>query len=207
MTVINGTSGSDTIASPKGANIINSGGGDDVVTGGSGKNIISGGDGNDVLYGAGGNDALYGGAGDDVLKGGGGKDSLTGGTGADQFVFRSGEGFSAFDFSGGHGVSTVWQWVTVEDLNFAEHDVVRITGFDTLFNALGLVAKGTGSAYIDSQDDVNRLAAYLKANPSMGSYFINHSGFDGTTFILNDSLGHQQALTLSHIIADDTVAI
>ena len=59
MAVINGTSGADTIAAPKGNNIINAGGGDDVVTGGSGKNIISGGDGNDILYGGGGNDAIY----------------------------------------------------------------------------------------------------------------------------------------------------
>ncbi|WP_167542887.1 calcium-binding protein [Novosphingobium capsulatum] len=207
MAVINGTSGNDTIAAPKGNNIINAGAGDDVVTGGSGKNIISGGDGNDVLYGGGGNDAIYGGDGNDILKGGGGKDALTGGAGADQFVFRSGEGFSSFAFTGGHGVTSVYQWVTVEDLNFADHDVVRITGFDSIFNAIGLTVKGTGSAYIDSQDDVNKLAAYLKAHPDAGTYFVNTSGFDGTTFILIDGLGHQQALTLSHIIADDTVAI
>lgn len=207
MPIITGTPGSDAINGGKASEIINGAGGADTITGGAGKDIVLGGAGDDMLYGGAGGDAIYGGDGNDTLKGGGGKDSLTGGTGADQFVFRAAEGFSSFSFSGGHGVSDVYQWVTIEDLNFAEHDVVRITGFDSVFTALGLGVKGTGSYYIDSQDDVNRLAAYLKAHPSEGSYFINTSGFDGTTFILKDAAGHQQALTLSHIIADDTVAI
>ena len=207
MAVINGTSASETINGGKTGEIINGMGGADTISGGAGNDVISGGAGNDMLYGGAGNDWVYGGDGDDVLKGGGGKDSLTGGSGADQFVFRASEGFTALNFTGGHGVSTVNQWVTITDLNFAEHDVIRITGFDSIFGALGFGVKGTGSYFIDSQDDVNRLAAYLKANPSAGSYFVNTSGFDGTTFILKDASGHEQALTLNHIIADDTVLL
>lgn len=199
--------GSGVITGTKASEIINGSSGADTISGGSGRDIISGGAGNDQLYGGAGNDVLYGGDGDDVLKGGGGKDSLTGGTGADQFVFRQAEGNGVVSFTGGHGVTTVGQWLTITDLNFADHDAIRITGFDSTMGALGFCVKGTGSYFIDSQDDVNRLAAYLKANPSAGSYFVNKSGFDGTTFILNDGLGHQQALTLNHIIADDTVSI
>lgn len=207
MTTINGTSGDDTLVGTRASETINGGAGNDTISGGAGRDVINGGSGNDMLYGGAGKDWLYGGDGDDTLKGGGGQDSLTGGTGADTFVFRASEGFSSFDFSGGHGVSSVYQWVIVTDLNFAEHDVVRITGFDSTFQALGLALGKTNIYLIDSQDDVNRLAAYLKANPSAGSYYINTTGFDGTTFILNDGSGHQQALTLNHIIADDTVLL
>ncbi|MBX9883445.1 MAG: hypothetical protein K2X68_00575, partial [Novosphingobium sp.] len=145
--------------------------GADVITAGAGKDVLLGGAGNDVLYGAGGKDWLYGGDGNDILKGGGGQDSLTGGGGADQIVFRSGEGFAPFTFSGGHGVSQVWQWVMVTDLTFADGDNVRITGFDDIVGTLGMYRKGTGSYFIDGQEDINAIANFLKANPTKGSYY------------------------------------
>ncbi|MBU6395534.1 MAG: hypothetical protein KGQ75_13260 [Sphingomonadales bacterium] len=197
MATINGTKGNDLISGTSGA---------DVITGGAGKDVIKGGAGNDVLYGGAGKDFLYGGDGNDVLKGGGGQDSLTGGAGSDQFVFRSAEGFAPFSFSGGNGVAQVWQWVIVTDLTFSEGDNVRITGFDDIFGALGLGRKGTGSYFIDGQDDVNAIANFLKANPSKGSYYeIKGGAFDGTTFLLNDANGHVQALTLNNIHPDAIV--
>lgn len=194
MATVNGTKKSELITGSPGADVINAGAGKDVVYGGAG---------NDVLYGAGGKDWLYGGDGDDVLKGGGGQDSLTGGAGADQFVFRSAEGFAPISFTGGHGVTEVWQWVTVTDLTFADGDNVRITGFDDIFGTLGMSRKGTGSYFIDGQEDIDAMAKFLNANPSKGSYYeVKGGAFDGTTFLLVDPMGHTQALTLSNIHPD-----
>lgn len=197
MATINGTRANEVITGTSGADVINGGGGRDVLNGGAG---------NDVLYGGGGKDWLYGGDGNDILKGGGGQDSLTGGAGADQFVFRSGEGFAPMAFSGGHGVTEVWQWVMVTDLTFADGDNVRITGFDDIFGGLNMSRRGTGSYFIDGQEDINALANFLRANPTKGSYYeINGGPFDGTTFLLVDPLGHTQALTLSNIHPDAVV--
>jgi Ca2+-binding RTX toxin-like protein len=191
---MNGTRKNDNITGSSGA---------DTIAGGAGKDVIKGGAGADMLYGAGGKDFLYGGDGNDVLKGGGGQDSLTGGGGADQFVFRSAEGFAPVSFSGGKGITTVWQWVIVTDLNFAEGDNVRLTGFDDIFGTLGMARKGTGSYFIDGQEDVNAMVSFLKANPTKGSYFeIFGTQNDGITFLLNDAAGNAQALTLNGIHPD-----
>lgn len=191
MATINGTKKNDLITGTSTA---------DTITGGAGKDVIKGGAGDDMLYGAGGKDFLYGGDGNDVLKGGGGQDSLTGGGGADQFVFRSAEGFSPFTFAGGNGTTTVWQWVIVTDLTFADGDNVRITGFDDIFGGLNMARKGTGSYFIDGQEDITAMANFLKANPTKGSYYeIFGTQNDGITFLLNDAAGHTQALTLNGI--------
>ncbi|WP_421837107.1 calcium-binding protein [Novosphingobium sp.] len=197
MATINGTKSNEVITGTANA---------DTITGGGGRDVMFGGGGDDMLYGGGGKDWLYGGDGNDVLKGGGGQDSLTGGAGADQFVFRSGEGFAPMSFSGGHGVTEVWQWVMVTDLTFADGDNVRITGFDDIFGTLGMSRKGTGSYFIDGQEDINAMARFLTANPTKGSYYeIKGGPFDGTTFLLNDALGHTQAITLSNIHPDPIV--
>jgi hypothetical protein len=191
VVTINGTSKSETIIGTSGA---------DTISAGASRDVVFGGAGNDILYGAGGDDSLYGGDGDDILKGGGGKDSLTGGAGADQFVFRSAEGFSPFAFSGGHGVATVYQWVIVTDLTFNDHDNVRITGFDDIFGTLNMSRKGTGSYFIDGQEDIKAMTDFLKADPTKGSYYeIFGTQNDGITFLLNDAAGHTQALTLNGI--------
>ncbi len=170
--------------------------GADIIKGGDGSDIINGGAGDDQLWGGRGKDWLYGGDGNDVLKGGGGQDSLTGGAGADQFVFRSSEGWAPLTYNGpGVPPTDVYQWVIVTDLNFSEGDNVRITGFANVFGSLGMF-KG-GSYFIDDQGDVNRMAEFLKANPSQGSVKETFgTDKDGTTFLLNDGLGHTQVLQL-----------
>jgi hypothetical protein len=191
MATINGTKASESITGSAGA---------DIISGGAGRDVIKGGAGNDVLYGGGGNDSIYGGDGDDVLKGGGGKDSLTGGAGADQFVFRSAEGFAPLAFTGGHGVTSVYQWVIVTDLTFIDGDNVRITGFDDIFGTLNMSRKGTGSYFIDGHEDITAMVNFLDANPTKGSYYeVFGTQNDGITFLLNDASGHTQALTLNGI--------
>lgn len=190
------------VGSGKGESITGSSG-TDTISGGAGRDVINGGAGDDILYGGAGNDSIYGGEGNDVLKGGGGKDSLTGGAGADQFVFRSAEGFAPLPFTGGHGVTTVYQWVFVTDLTFKDGDNVRITGFDDIFGSLNMSRKGTRSYFIDGQEDINAMVNFLKANPTKGSYYeVNGGPSDGTTFLLTDVAGHTQALTLNGIHPD-----
>lgn len=198
MSTINGTKKSEIITGTS-AN--------DIIKGEAGRDVIKGGSGNDQLWGGPGNDSLYGGDGNDVLKGGGGKDSLTGGGGADQFVFRSADGGAAFAFSGGHGVATVNQWVIVTDLTFGAGDNVRITGFDDIFGTLNMSRKGTGSYFIDGQEDINAMVKFLDANPTKGKYYeIDGTQNDGITFILTGSSGMVQAITLNGIHPDAIIA-
>lgn len=192
-----------TINGTKSNELINGTSGDDVITGGGGKDVINGGAGNDMIYGGSGKDFLNGGDGNDVLKGGGGQDSLSGGAGADQFVFRSAEGFAPLSFSGGNGVAQVWQWAIITDLTFADGDNVRITGFADIFGGLNMARSGTGSYFIDGQEDINAMVDFLDANPTKGSYYEVFGGQnDGITFLLNDAAGNTQALTLNGIHPD-----
>ena len=81
--IIDGTSGSNTLRGDRRGNEINAGAGNDQVFGN---------DGDDVLNGETGDDTIYGGADDDTLNGGEGDDILDGGPGADTFVFEHGNG-------------------------------------------------------------------------------------------------------------------
>lgn len=195
-----------TINGTKSNEVINGTSTDDTITGGGGKDSIFGGGGNDLIYGGAGSDFLYGGEGNDVLKGGGGKDSLTGDAGADQFVFRSAEGFAPLAFNGGQGITTVNQWVIITDLTFADGDNVRITGFADIFGTLDMARSGTGSYFIDGQEDINAMVNFLDANPDKGSYYeIFGTQNDGITFLLNDAAGNVQAITLNGIHPDALV--
>jgi len=90
---IHGTSGSDTIYGLDGNDRIIDKGGDNLIFGGagddtidasmSGSNVIDGGDGNDSIDGGFGGDSLTGGAGNDTIMGGGGNDTIEGGAGDD----------------------------------------------------------------------------------------------------------------------------
>ncbi|MBF7142928.1 MULTISPECIES: putative Ig domain-containing protein [Pseudomonas] len=60
-----------------------------IINGTTGKDTLTGTNGNDQLFGLDGADTLNGGAGNDVLVGGAGADKLTGGAGADVFRFTA----------------------------------------------------------------------------------------------------------------------
>lgn len=176
--------------------------GADIIKGTGARDTLIGNAGDDQLWGGRGKDWLYGGDGNDVLKGGGGQDSLTGGAGADQFVFRASEGWAPVVYNGpGTPLNNVTQWVIVTDLDFAEGDNVRLTGFNNIFATLGMF-KG-GSYFIDDQGDVNRMADFLDKNPDQGSYKETFGADkEGITFLLNDGLGGTQALQLLGIFAE-----
>lgn len=99
---LNGTTGADLIFGVNGNNVIDGGAGNDVICAGNGNDTVSGGDGDDTIDGQKGDDALRGGSGDDTLRGGPGTDSLTGGAGADSFSGGLGTD-SATDFNPAEG--------------------------------------------------------------------------------------------------------
>jgi Ca2+-binding RTX toxin-like protein len=100
-TIMNGTSGSDTIDADHDLNTtIYGGAGDDSIIGHDGNDLLYGQDGNDRIIGYWGNDTIDGGAGndslngdvgDDTLIGGAGADTVTGGSGHDTFVVNRGD--------------------------------------------------------------------------------------------------------------------
>ena len=81
MSIIYGTSGSDSLLGTEGK---------DTIIGYAGHDNLSGEGGNDRLYGNQGNDGLTGGAGNDKLSGGSGDDYLMGGEGQDTYLFGRG---------------------------------------------------------------------------------------------------------------------
>ncbi len=98
-------------------NLTLTGSGDVDGTGNGLANVLTGNAGANTLTGGGGADQLIGGGDDDVLIGGLGNDRLTGGAGADRFVF---DGLEA----GGTD--------TILDLNFAQGDVIDLSGIDAI---------------------------------------------------------------------------
>jgi Ca2+-binding RTX toxin-like protein len=83
ISVVAGTSGSDTIPGTEGPDTLDGLNGDDLLEGLLGDDHLNGGAGNDLLFGGGGNDVLTGGADGDFMDSGGGTDSLDGGDGFD----------------------------------------------------------------------------------------------------------------------------
>ena len=82
QSIINGSSGSNTLRGDARGNIIKAGAGNDQVFGNGGR---------DELNGEAGDDTLYGGEDNDILNGGAGDDILDGGPGVDTFVFEPGD--------------------------------------------------------------------------------------------------------------------
>ena len=101
---ITGGVGNDTVNGNQGADVINGGAGDDVLKGDAAEDTIKGGTGDDYLMGGNGADSLNGGAGDDFLNGGAGNDVLSGGDGAD--VLYGGTGDDTI--SGGTGADILY---------------------------------------------------------------------------------------------------
>ncbi|WP_430014313.1 beta strand repeat-containing protein [Microcystis ichthyoblabe FBCC-A1114] len=110
--IINGSSGNDSIISGVGRDILDGSDGNDTLNGNDGQDRLVGGDGDDVLlggagndqdsfivgislyyagiYGGNGNDSLDGGSGDDYLDPGEGNDTINGGSGIDSMLLNYG---------------------------------------------------------------------------------------------------------------------
>ena len=132
--MINGTSGSNTLKGDRRGNEINAGAGNDNVFGNAG---------NDVLNGGAGDDTLYGGADNDTLNGGEGDDILDGGPGSDTFVFEPGNGNDyIMDFNRSGDASN----------NPDDDDKIDLTAFETFFGALTITYEA-GNAEITLPGD------------------------------------------------------
>ena len=151
---LTGTDGDDTITGVSGNDIINAGDGNDIVTlGTSGDGTVHGGFGNDtitasvgtnLLYGDAGNDTIYGGSGNDTIDGGTGGNLLHGGTGTNTYIF---EGGNDVIYSGGSGDQILLpSGIVLGDLTFTR---LSSEGSTTQFNDLLItVTDGGGSLQI-----------------------------------------------------------
>ncbi len=102
--VINGTSGNDSLTGTGGNDSINGLAGNDTIDGREGDDTIDGGDGNDILLGSGGNDSLLGAGGNDWLIGRDEDSTFFGGDGDDSI--RGSKGSDRID--GGAGNDSIW---------------------------------------------------------------------------------------------------
>ena len=102
LSIISGSTGSDTITGTQF---------DETINGYEADDVINGGFGDDFIYGGSGDDTLNGGNGNDVLHGGDGNDVLNGFSGNDTYLFNGGDGDTA---------------INNYDTNSNSHDVLRL---------------------------------------------------------------------------------
>ena len=135
--LIDGTSGADTLTGTSNAETIDGRSGNDTLYGGNGDDLLFGEAGNDTLYGGDGHDLLYGGAGDDALYGGNGDDTLYGYAGNN--TLDGGAGTNTVDYSAATSAVTV-------DLSMGTASDNGFGGSDTLANIENVI----GSDYNDT---------------------------------------------------------
>jgi serralysin len=144
-TVINGTSGNDTLTASSDSQTIYGRSGNDVIKAGAGNDTAYGQQGQDTVYGEDGDDVLVGGSGKDTVIGGSGKDTLigtfasgdtstgrgeidklTGNAGADLFIL--GDRTSAFYNGGNTSSSGIEDYALIDDFSLADGDVIQLNG-------------------------------------------------------------------------------
>ena len=104
VTVINGTSGVDTLNGTYGVDIISGLAGNDKLYGYEGDDYLDGGDGHDKIWGNEGDDTILAGAGHDTIYGGDGHNTMFGDAGKDRFYITVG---STNAIDGGAGLDHV----------------------------------------------------------------------------------------------------
>ena len=147
--VINGSSGNNTLKGDRRGNEINAGAGNDQVFGNGGR---------DTLKGEAGNDTMYGGADNDTLNGGPGNDVLDGGPGADKFVFEPGNGDDyIMDFTSNTDQIDLSAFGTINDLSAIIEDDAEGNAVITLPGDDG----GTITILGVSESDLNTSADFI----------------------------------------------
>jgi Ca2+-binding RTX toxin-like protein len=156
VTIMNGTSASETIK------------------GTSSADTISGKTGNDTLYGLSGNDTLLGNEGNDALIGGGGEDTLVGGAGADTFRYLR------FADSTGSNVDLI------QDFSASQGDKVDLTalGVASLESAYKPSFSSLQAVFsYDSTTDVTTLSYYQgSSTPVFQLEFTGHVTYSSAAF-------------------------
>jgi VCBS repeat-containing protein len=141
VSVLSGTSGSDTLAGTADSDAISGGAGSDTIVGGGGSDVLDGGAGNDQITAGDGNDTISGGAGDDTIGAGDGSNLISGGAGND--VIGSGDGMDQIDGGAGDDQINAGDGDNVVDGGAGNDTIVTGSGID-------IIEGGAGSDLIDS---------------------------------------------------------
>lgn len=175
MTLINGTTGNDTLTG---------GSDDDEIHGLAGDDILRGKGGKDTLFGDEGKDTIYGGKGMDEIHGGAGRDTLYGGDGDDIVFNASGKS----ELFGEAGNDELWSGTGSDTLKGGRGDdkLFGNDGNDRLYGG-----EGTDELFGHDGDD------YL--NPGNNSFFdwIN-AGTGIDTIDFTDATGADAFYNISH---------
>jgi Ca2+-binding RTX toxin-like protein len=135
--IINGSSGNDSIISGVSRDILDGSDGNDTLNGNDGQDRLVGGDGDDVLLGGAGNEqaqygfdgGIYGGSGNDTLQGTtsgtGEQDYLQGGTGNDRFILA--DTTKTFYDDGNSTLPGNNDYATIADFNTTD-DIIQLRG-------------------------------------------------------------------------------
>ena len=135
--IINGSSGNDSIISGVSRDILDGSDGNDTLNGNDGQDRLVGGDGDDVLLGGAGNEqaqygfdgGIYGGNGNDTLQGTnngiGEQDYLVGGTGNDRFILA--DTTKTFYDDGNSTLPGDNDYATIADFN-TTNDIIQLRG-------------------------------------------------------------------------------
>lgn len=121
-TVLEGTTGAETIYGTSGNDLIQGLDGNDTIWAQAGNDRLEGGAGNDTLDGGDGNDSIFGGIGNDILIGRAGIDTLDGGTGDDKYYYYLTDGTDVINQTGG-GTDVIWlmdSGITEDRIKFAK---------------------------------------------------------------------------------------
>ncbi len=178
--IINGSSGNDSIISGVGHDILDGSDGNDTLNGNDGEDLLVGGDGDDVLWGGAGNEqgwnyyfntGIYGGDGNDTLDGGTGDDYLDPGEGNDTI-------------NGGSGIDTML-------LNYGSQTAPITITYTNSTNGTSSVGDSFQSIEI------------IKLTSGSGNDVLNLSALSGDGSIINGSSGNDSIISgVGHDILD-----
>ena len=157
-TIVNGTTGNDSISGGANNELINGLAGDDVLSGQGGDDTLDGAGGADSLWGGSGNDWIRGGDNNDLIGGNSGSNTLFGGNGDDFYIIESiGDVVVEFLNEGSDRIQTPFSWRLGANLeNLTLTGQASLAGFgNALANSmLGNAGNNTlsgdaGNDYID----------------------------------------------------------
>lgn len=194
-TVVNGTSGADTLeANSFEDSTVTGGAGNDEIMGGFGHDTLSGGDGHDYIRGGAGNDTLYGGDGNDILSGDAGDDTLIGGAGDD--VMIGGAGRDTFHIEGNDRV-----------LDYSIHEGDTLLGVSWLESGMSSSKSGQNLVLTQSSNSLTILNFFdTVENGGVGSDYVRMTLDTGERMVRIDSDGSIASISQGATSGNDTLS-
>lgn len=194
-TVVNGTSGADTLeANSFEDSTVTGGAGNDEIMGGFGHDTLSGGDGHDYIRGGAGNDTLYGGDGNDILSGDAGDDTLIGGAGDD--VMIGGAGRDTFHIEGNDRV-----------LDYFIHEGDTLLGVSWLESGMSSSKSGQNLILTQSSNSLTILNFFdTVENGGVGSDYVRMTLDTGERMVRIDADGSIASISQGATSGNDTLS-